>query len=586
MKNGLIKRGIVLSIILVLVGTCLIPNICADENETANMKHNKILNWVSLANLDNEELLAYWSFDESDGNIAHDFSGNNNHGTISGADWTNGVSGDALDFAEDENIVQYIQPTFDDTISDEFTIEGWVYWSGDSSPDGGPYIFDAAQVSPPKGFLLQLNDTDGSISLRYGTGTGWEKINGNDPVTVDAWTYIAVVYNLSDHTLTSFLNGMEDNTVAINLPYSNTEITAAIGNNRWAPFDGNWRSFFGIIDELRIYNKALTENEILFHYQQPTVEITSPESGTKVKGFVTINGTANDIDGTIDNVQIQINEGEWENASIGKTTSTVHWNFYWDTSSVGDGSNTISARSIDDDGYTSEEDSNIVNVNNLGEAPEVTITSPESGKWVNGNILIEGEAHDPDGQVVKVELSFDYGTTWKIASGTNSWNYSWDTNEVNEGAHVIYAKATDNIGYVSTLADLILNIDNTPPEEPIIEFPEKNHVYILRGWITNMRPWPRLLKGKIIVIGGFGFGRPMSIFANDSLSGISHVEFWRDNAYIKNNDSKFGIDRYRFYWQEQPPYVKGDFDIKFVAKDLAGNSRDISMPVILYTKIL
>jgi hypothetical protein len=46
----------------------------------------------------NDGLVGYWKFDEGSGNIAHDYSGNGNDGTIYGASWTEGISGYALDF--------------------------------------------------------------------------------------------------------------------------------------------------------------------------------------------------------------------------------------------------------------------------------------------------------------------------------------------------------------------------------------------------------------------------------------------------------------------------------------------------------
>ena len=45
----------------------------------------------------NEGLVGYWSFDEGSGDIAFDYSKNNN-GIIHGATWATGISGKTLDF--------------------------------------------------------------------------------------------------------------------------------------------------------------------------------------------------------------------------------------------------------------------------------------------------------------------------------------------------------------------------------------------------------------------------------------------------------------------------------------------------------
>lgn len=43
-------------------------------------------------------LIAYWSMNEGSGTTLNDTSGNNNNGTIYGAEWTNGYSNSALSF--------------------------------------------------------------------------------------------------------------------------------------------------------------------------------------------------------------------------------------------------------------------------------------------------------------------------------------------------------------------------------------------------------------------------------------------------------------------------------------------------------
>ncbi|MFQ6120757.1 MAG: hypothetical protein ACE5KE_12850 [Methanosarcinales archaeon] len=47
---------------------------------------------------DRNGTVAYWTFDEGSGNIAHDISGNGNDGSVYGASWTSGKVGKALDF--------------------------------------------------------------------------------------------------------------------------------------------------------------------------------------------------------------------------------------------------------------------------------------------------------------------------------------------------------------------------------------------------------------------------------------------------------------------------------------------------------
>ena len=101
--------------------------------------------------------------------------------------------------------------------------------------------------------------------------------------------------------------------------------------------------------------------------------------------------------------------------------------------------------------------------------PTVQITSPLNGSVVKGEILIEGTAGDEDGSIVKVEIRIDK-EEWKIANGTNSWNYKLDTTKLSNGFHTIEARAYDGIDYSNTakITINVSNVINTPPEIEIL----------------------------------------------------------------------------------------------------------------------
>jgi len=78
------------------------------------------------------------------------------------------------------------------------------------------------------------------------------------------------------------------------------------------------------------------------------------------------------------------------------------------------------------------------------------ITSPQENETVNGTIIIEGIAADPDGNetldCVEVRIDDDI---WYNAIGTTSWSYSWDTTTVANGSHTIFARSFDGELYSS-----------------------------------------------------------------------------------------------------------------------------------------
>jgi hypothetical protein len=71
-------------------------------------------------------LVAYWTFDEGSGTIAHDSAGNSD-GTIHGAIWTSGQVGNALEF-DGFNDYVIVQNSPDLNITGDITISAWVYF--------------------------------------------------------------------------------------------------------------------------------------------------------------------------------------------------------------------------------------------------------------------------------------------------------------------------------------------------------------------------------------------------------------------------------------------------------------------------
>jgi len=90
--------------------------------------------------------------------------------------------------------------------------------------------------------------------------------------------------------------------------------------------------------------------------------------------------------------------------------------------------------------------------------PTCEITSLNSGETVSGTISISGIASIKDGSITKVEMRIDRGA-WQIASETTSWEYSWDTTQVSDGTHNIYARAFDG-KYISNEAIINVLVDN------------------------------------------------------------------------------------------------------------------------------
>lgn len=93
--------------------------------------------------------------------------------------------------------------------------------------------------------------------------------------------------------------------------------------------------------------------------------------------------------------------------------------------------------------------------------PVCQISDPEEGAIVVGTLTIEGTASDPDGIVQDVEIRVDDGP-WSRPMGTTLWNFDWDTTNVTNGEHTIYARSYDGSSY-STVVNVTVFVNNTTP---------------------------------------------------------------------------------------------------------------------------
>ncbi|MEW5759857.1 MAG: CARDB domain-containing protein, partial [Candidatus Thermoplasmatota archaeon] len=89
----------------------------------------------------------------------------------------------------------------------------------------------------------------------------------------------------------------------------------------------------------------------------PNIEIHEPENNINVSSFFTIFGSALDLDGKIEKVEIKFDRGDWFDA-IGKN----NWSYEFDSQILSEGKHKIYARAIDNDGEHSFYAFRVINV--------------------------------------------------------------------------------------------------------------------------------------------------------------------------------------------------------------------------------
>jgi thermitase len=174
----------------------------------------------------------------------------------------------------------------------------------------------------------------------------------------------------------------------------------------------------------------------------PSVNVSSPTNGSTVSGIVAVTVSVSDNVG-VTSVSLTV-----DGVSIGNDT-TSPYSFSWNTSSVPNGSHTLTATAGDAAGNMSNA-SVLVSVNNSADTtpPNVSITSPVDGATVSGNVSVTVSASDNAGTVTKVELYVD--GKLKSTSTSGSFTMKWNTRKESAGMHVLQCRAYDAAGNVGT----------------------------------------------------------------------------------------------------------------------------------------
>jgi Big-like domain-containing protein len=186
---------------------------------------------------------------------------------------------------------------------------------------------------------------------------------------------------------------------------------------------------------------------------RPTVSLTEPAEGSVVQGTVAVRANASDDKGI---TQVQFFRGT---TSLGTDKNGADgWSVSWNTTTVADGSHTLTATATDTIGQTAS-DSNTVTVDNT--PPTAAVTSPDPGATVLGTIAVEASATDAGG-MVSVEFFVDGSSIGSDTNGTDGWSVSWNTNNAINGSHDLTARARDSAGNTTTSAPRQVTVDNPP----------------------------------------------------------------------------------------------------------------------------
>jgi len=264
----------------------------------------------------------------------------------------------------------------------------------------------------------------------------------------------------------------------------------------------------------------------------PAAAITAPSEGAIFSGSaVTISANATDSSG-IQKVDF------YSDFSLVATDTSAPFTVNWDISNVPDGPHSLIAIATDTAGNRTGSEAISVTVDHV--APTVAVTNPVNGAAVTGVVNLAANAFDNIG-VQKVQYYRDSG----VLLGTSlsaPFDSSWDSTVVGQGAHTLYAVATDLAGNTATSATISVTIDRILPAASLTA-PANNQV----------------VSGTAVAV---------SASASDNI-GVGKVDFYRDSNVLLGTDN---TSPYSISW-DTTSTTGGAHTLFAVVSDRAGNTQ-------------
>ncbi len=289
------------------------------------------------------------------------------------------------------------------------TISGWVYARSFPVDDAAVvskravgefgYQLDVTVDRGPRTIGFKLTNSSGGAMFRYGATA----------LQVNGWYHVAGVYDAATQSLHVYLNGQLDDGALVGTVSASQQGSAEnVTIGRRAGRTGF--EFAGLIDEVRIYSRALTLAEIQTDMatpvgavgssdvNPPNVSLSQPGDGAVVSDIVQVQASASDDVG-VAGVVFYV-----DGVASGAQDTAAPYALTWDTRTVSNGAHVLTARAYDTSG-------------NAALSAPVTVTVSNTSYFQNeilatGFTLPTAIKFLPDGRLLVVTLA---GVIWVMS---------------------------------------------------------------------------------------------------------------------------------------------------------------------------
>jgi hypothetical protein len=217
-----------------------------------------------------EGLVLYMPFNSD----ANDYSGNGNNGTSHDVTYLRGNRGVTAYFTPDSYVEIRDTVSLDFSADSGLTIGVWIRQENDISG----YIIEKMGTGDrfDDEYKMAIS-ADGTINCGIVGPTSYQLFDSNGKLFINEWYLVVMRWNLADGTMKIYFNGELNSLTYSNVPsIQNTSVPLRIGQF----LEAAENSFRGSLDDLRIYNRALSDDEIMTLYTTEVVTSLDKVPGT------------------------------------------------------------------------------------------------------------------------------------------------------------------------------------------------------------------------------------------------------------------------------------------------------------------
>ena len=406
-------------------------------------------------------LIGYWNFDEASGSVAHDTSGSGYNGTVIGATWTTGKINGGLSFNGTTNTV--VTPGI--ALGSAFSVSAWanpaVTPQGgytrilETQYNGGLYLGVDGSGTKYKFIVNTAAGATANCGSAYGCAEGGTISSG--------WHLVTATYDGTTAKL--YVDGALVGSDTFTTP-GNTNYPLYVARY----YGGNSNGWNGVLDDVRLYNRALTATEVATLYNGGG-DTTPPTTPGNVQAAAVSSTQINvSWSASSDNVGVAGYRIFRNGNQVGSTTTALTFS---DTGLTPSTQYSYTVVAYDAAANVSPPSSPVSATTLPADTtpPTVSITAPVMNATVSNTVSVTATASD-NVAVHDVQFQLD-GVNLGADLTSSPYSISWDTTTASNGTHNLTAIATDTSNNKATSTAVTVTVSNSvsgPPTQGLIGY--------------------------------------------------------------------------------------------------------------------